>query len=70
MNATMIWLLVLLSGTPNTGYNAQIMYRTEKQADCETFKKEWLRAYPGQGNLDARLQCITINQKLVERYPY
>lgn len=72
MTATFIYLMVLLSGTPNTGYQAQILFRSETLATCEEHVKLWIEAYkdlaaPGVGN---RLKCIKINQKLMERYPY
>lgn len=72
MTATFIYLMVLLSGTPNTGYQAQIMFRSETLETCEEHVRLWQDAFkdlaaPG---IVPRLKCIKINQKLMERYPY
>lgn len=70
VQATIIYLLVLLSGTPNTGYEVRSLFKYETLKDCDAAKKEWLAAFPDVGNLDKRLACVKHNDKLAFKDDY
>lgn len=64
MQATIIYLLVLLSGTPAAGYQARSIFKYETLAHCEEAKKEWVKAFPNLKGLEDRLNCVKHNDKL------
>lgn len=64
VQATIIYLLVLLSGTPAAGYQARSIFKYETLAHCEEAKKEWVKAFPTMVSLDTRLACVKHNDKL------
>lgn len=66
VNATVIWLLVLMQGTPNTGYAAQIMFKTDQRAVCESTRQKWLAAWPMLASLPDRLKCVEHRPKEIE----
>jgi hypothetical protein len=61
--ATYVWLLVLLGGTPNTGYEARVLYKTETLAKCQEHAKFWVDAFPEMTNLTLRIRCVKHDQK-------
>lgn len=64
MQATIIFLLALMSGTPNTGYELRRIDKYETLKDCEAAKAEYLKAFPNLKGLEDRLNCVKHNDKL------
>ena len=63
IQASIVWMLVLLSGTPNTGYQVRLLYASETRTQCEAERANWLAAFSDQVGFDRRLQCVKHDQK-------